>query len=186
MVILDLCPGGQICFDESDIWTRRTISPLKIFVDKISPQKVLEWRNKTFFIWPSVYNNIDNVLFHYFDLMFYRRKRETKKLNYRNDLGKSLWRWKRWIRMQTCGKNNPSNWLISWKILIGEFSVGNFVILVVVYCWYWCRLSVSYTISALMKTLERCKRKSQLRLRKLETEMMTMMDKHAAQVSYID
>lgn len=33
-----------------------------------------------------------------------------------------------------------------------------------------------------MKTLERCKRKSQLRLRKLETEMITMMDKHAAQV----
>lgn len=36
--------------------------------------------------------------------------------------------------------------------------------------------------SVLMKTLERCKRKSQLRLRKLETEMFTMMDKHAAQV----
>ncbi|XP_065215987.1 colorectal mutant cancer protein-like isoform X2 [Planococcus citri] len=38
------------------------------------------------------------------------------------------------------------------------------------------------TNCALMKTLERCKRKSQLRLRKLETEMITMMDKHAAQV----
>lgn len=33
-----------------------------------------------------------------------------------------------------------------------------------------------------MKTLERCKRKSQVRLRKLETEMIAMMDKHAAQV----
>ncbi|XKL68865.1 hypothetical protein PGB90_006634 [Kerria lacca] len=38
------------------------------------------------------------------------------------------------------------------------------------------------TNCVLMKTLERCKRKSQLRLRKLETEMFTMMDKHAAQV----
>ncbi|KAK7574449.1 hypothetical protein V9T40_011640 [Parthenolecanium corni] len=38
------------------------------------------------------------------------------------------------------------------------------------------------TNCALMKTLERCKRKSQLRLRKLETEMITMMEKHAAQV----
>lgn len=38
------------------------------------------------------------------------------------------------------------------------------------------------TNCALVKTLERCKRKSQLRLRKLETEMLAMMDKHAAQV----
>lgn len=36
-----------------------------------------------------------------------------------------------------------------------------------------------------MKTLERCKRKSQLRLRKLETEMITMMEKHAAQVNLL-
>lgn len=44
------------------------------------------------------------------------------------------------------------------------------------------RLSVYF--SALVKTLERCKRKSQLRLRKLETEMLAMMDKHAAQVIF--
>ncbi|KAG8290851.1 hypothetical protein J6590_074101 [Homalodisca vitripennis] len=37
-------------------------------------------------------------------------------------------------------------------------------------------------VTALVQSLERCKRKSQARLRRLDTQMLAMVERHAAQV----
>lgn len=45
-------------------------------------------------------------------------------------------------------------------------------------------LTYNFVSSTLVQSLERCKRKSQARLRRLDSQMLGMVERHAAQVTY--